>query len=376
MLSALAEAHSDHGGKREKRSNPGGNDPGGKTELRTLYYPTDEVLLPYVKPGGNGNRTHALVAKTRDDNLTSRLKPLSQKVYGLPRSEGFQGADCWSIVDETRPEPKKPEDDKEWKKDNSKTAALILNQCDRDQKQHILTSKSAKESWETLKAVHETPNKQRLGVLLRQFYRFELGSRTINESVSYLNGLQANITGISENRAPDDYEKALFLLGGLSKEYELIETLLSNDLKDDENVAFSSIIAKLREEETKRGKGVKGGALSANANNQTRARSPDITARDWGTILTSAPTKRLKGRTPIRQTTTTIKNKGSSREADSGTHLPEAVVEAAAAVAVEKAKKDVSKLMLLKKNLLKTVLTTMTMKIRPGWPTRQRKNEI
>ncbi|KAI9783463.1 MAG: hypothetical protein M1816_001345, partial [Peltula sp. TS41687] len=48
----------------------------------------DLTLVGMTLPGGNGNPTHALVAKTRDHNLTSRLKPLSQKVYGLPRPNG------------------------------------------------------------------------------------------------------------------------------------------------------------------------------------------------------------------------------------------------------------------------------------------------
>ncbi|KAI9780814.1 MAG: hypothetical protein M1816_002650 [Peltula sp. TS41687] len=79
----------DHGGKREKRFNPGGNDPGGKTELRTLYYPTDEVLLPFVKPGGNGNRTHALLGtKLRLNEATPRVTTIDEiqlQVYGVYR---------------------------------------------------------------------------------------------------------------------------------------------------------------------------------------------------------------------------------------------------------------------------------------------------
>ena len=127
-----------------------------------------------------------------------------------------------------------------------------------------MNSEGAKQSWEILKAVHETPNKQRLETLLRQFYRFEQGSRSIDDSVAYLNGLQADIFRISEKRTPDDYAKALFLLGGLNRDYELIETLLSNELNDDERVDFNGLVARLREEERKRGKSSKDNALLAN----------------------------------------------------------------------------------------------------------------
>ncbi|KAI9782976.1 MAG: hypothetical protein M1816_001635 [Peltula sp. TS41687] len=66
----------------------------------------DLTLVGMTLPGGNGNRTHALVAKTRDDNLTLRLKPLSQKVYGLPRSEGFRASRHADREDVKIPNPK------------------------------------------------------------------------------------------------------------------------------------------------------------------------------------------------------------------------------------------------------------------------------
>ncbi|KAI9788266.1 MAG: hypothetical protein M1816_007032 [Peltula sp. TS41687] len=61
----------------------------------------------------------------------------------------LERSDYWDIVDGER---KKPE-----KKTGEKT-----------QQQHILNSRNAKEFWNTLKAVHSTPNKQRLGTLLIQ----------------------------------------------------------------------------------------------------------------------------------------------------------------------------------------------------------------
>ena len=73
----------------------------------------------------------------------------------------------------TRPEPAREEDVDEWASHNALAAVVIFNQCDETQKKHILNSEGAKQSWEILKAVHETLNKQRLGTLLRQIYRFE-----------------------------------------------------------------------------------------------------------------------------------------------------------------------------------------------------------
>lgn len=171
-----------------------------------------------------------------------KLNSKNSKEWAVAVSLYLRGAKYWTIIDGTRPEPAKEADDEDWDSHNALAAVLIFNQCDDTQKQHILNSKDAKKSWEILKAVHETPNKQRLGALLRQFYRFEQGSRSIDECVAYLNGLQADIRGISEKRAPDEYGKALFLLRGLSKDYELIETVLSNDLSDDETVDFNGLV--------------------------------------------------------------------------------------------------------------------------------------
>lgn len=64
----------------------------------------------------------------------------------------------WSIVDSTRKKPEKGKDDEDWGAENAMAAALIFSSVDKTQQQHILNSRNAKESWDTLKAIHKTPN--------------------------------------------------------------------------------------------------------------------------------------------------------------------------------------------------------------------------
>lgn len=147
-------------------------------------------------------------------------------------------------------------DDEDWASDNALAAALIFSCCDLTQKQYILNSRDAKRSLGTLAAVHKTPSKQRLATLIRQFHRFEAEDKTIDESVIYLNGRQANIRSINEELASSRLCKGnhFTLLPGLSKEYETIVTI-SWSTFDDVTVDFNAIAARLREEELRRGKG-------------------------------------------------------------------------------------------------------------------------
>lgn len=175
------------------------------------------------------------------------------KEWAVSLSLYLEGSGYWDIVEGTREKPKQKTNDENWAADNAMAAALIFNSCEKtQQQQHILNSRNAKDSWDTLKAIHSTPNKQRLGTLLRQFYKFEAGTRSIDDSVAYLNGLQADIRAINEKETPSDFSKAIILLDGLSNDFQLIGTLLASEF-DDEKVKFNTIVARLREEETKRG---------------------------------------------------------------------------------------------------------------------------
>ncbi len=99
--------------------------------------------------------------------------------------------------------------------------------------------------WATLQRIHNAPSKHKLASLLRQFYRFDPGTKTIDEAATFLNAGQINIRNIWPEDTPSDYTKAIILMESLGEPYKLINTVLSLD----ENLTYSGCVARLKEEE-------------------------------------------------------------------------------------------------------------------------------
>jgi hypothetical protein len=84
-----------------------------------------------------------------------------------------------------------------WAKDIDADAALaifiLLGMVDSVQFHHIGGLESARAMWATLKRIHNAPSRHKLASLLRQFYRFNAGTKTIDIAASFLKAARVDI---------------------------------------------------------------------------------------------------------------------------------------------------------------------------------------
>jgi hypothetical protein len=73
---------------------------------------------------------------------------------------------------------------------------LLLGTVDDVQFEHIADIGSAREIWATLKRIHNAPSRHRPASLLRLFYGFDAGTKTVDEGASFLISLQVDIRNI------------------------------------------------------------------------------------------------------------------------------------------------------------------------------------
>jgi hypothetical protein len=129
--------------------------------------------------------------------------------------------------------------------DDASAISILLGTVDSVQFHHIGDLESARAMWATLMRIHNAPSRHKLASLLRQFYRFDAGTKTIDEAASFLNATQVDIRNIRPEDTPSDYTKAIILMESLGEPYRVVNTMLSAD----ENLTYDGCVARLKEEE-------------------------------------------------------------------------------------------------------------------------------
>ncbi len=156
----------------------------------------------------------------------------------------------WAIVSGTKKKPDDPKaaatDVEDWEASDAHAQSIIGGQLSRAQYQHIMSVSTAKEQWEKLARVHESPDKHRLASLLRQFYGFDAGTQSVDDAAATLTRIQCDIKNLRAEEAPTDYAKAIFLMRSLGEAYKTVNTILSSDDK----LTFESCLTRLKEEES------------------------------------------------------------------------------------------------------------------------------
>ncbi|KAI9781450.1 MAG: hypothetical protein M1816_002371 [Peltula sp. TS41687] len=147
----------------------------------------------------------------------------------------------------TKGKEKAKEDKDDVLKDKPKdwAKATFFSTCDQVQVLHILDIELASEQWKKLKSINEGQSKQRLGTLLNQFYSFRAEGKGIDEAITSLNGLQADIKRIDPTEGPTESSKKVILLKGLDPEYDLLIKVLNSQ----EGLTFNDMVAKLKDED-------------------------------------------------------------------------------------------------------------------------------
>ncbi|KAI9776775.1 MAG: hypothetical protein M1816_005089 [Peltula sp. TS41687] len=116
---------------------------------------------------------------------------------------------------------------KYWEKHDAKAKATFFSTCDQVQVLHILDIELASEQWTKLKTINEAEGKG------------------IDEAITHLNGLQADIKRIDPTEGPTESSKKVILLKGLGPEYDLLIKVLNSQ----EGLTFNDMVAKLKDEQ-------------------------------------------------------------------------------------------------------------------------------
>ena len=164
----------------------------------------------------------------------------------------LESKDLWDIVEGAPPPSEEDVNDSTSKEDRQKDAqarTIILNSVDHLQFQLITDMTTARSQWNRLKEVYSASVDMRLIQLLRQFYQFEAGTRSVDEIVTRLNDLQFCIGQSSPEDRPSDRTKTMVLMDSLPEGLAVACTVLSAAMND---LSFEKVVARLKEEELTR----------------------------------------------------------------------------------------------------------------------------
>ena len=133
----------------------------------------------------------------------------------------LEAKEMWRLVigKEKIPPVTRPNDRKEWLKDDAVAKAWIHANVENLQHTHIRGLATSHERWMALKKVHEAAGQGRLSLLKQRFHNYKAGpNETVDEVVGALTRLQQMMANIKERESPTDMDLALRLIASVDEE--------------------------------------------------------------------------------------------------------------------------------------------------------------
>jgi hypothetical protein len=188
-----------------------------------------------------------LTAAKPADLTVPKLSTDNYKVWSELIIEALEGRGVWDYVEGLITKPTSDDDDlRIWRQNNAIATGIIKGALSESQLGHVMGMRDARETWETLRKIHQTDDCSRVQSLLAEFVKFQMDT-TIDEGASKLTRLQSEIGTLDSASKPSDAIKTETLLAGLGPVYE--STLVALDVSS--TTKFEEIVSKLRKAETR-----------------------------------------------------------------------------------------------------------------------------
>lgn len=156
----------------------------------------------------------------------------------------------WRTLSETQPAATETTARATWLEKDEKAMALIGLSVMDNQLQHIRNSKTAKESWDSLKSFHEQKTLVNKTTLMRKLWDLKLTEDTTPQThIQEMTNILQKLVDIGEPDLTENWKTSI-LLSSLPESYHTLVTAL--EARDPDKLTFTLVQSKVIDEFTRR----------------------------------------------------------------------------------------------------------------------------